>query len=1162
MHNSVIWVRYFVLVLMLNLGFCTGVFAQKSVCKLISADQASKPFLLDSLSALEESITVKDKAEKSYPFTYDLNTGFINILLQPEDKTDSLLLCYSTFPYALNHTSAKRTLLADYDSTAMFKNNRVLAAPAFDFREELFPGTNLNKSGNLTRGISFGNTQNLFVNSSLNLQMNGQLTENLNIRASITDQNVPFQPEGNTQQVQDFDNILVELYNDKFSLSAGDVVLQQRKSEFLRYYKNVQGAQFTTNYRLGENWKASTQAAASVAKGKFASILLEVSEGTLGPYRIPGPQNERFVIVMANSERVFLDGVQLQRGFNYDYVIDYNQGEITFTPKVLITQYTRIRIDFEYSERNYSRSILTANHIQESDKVSIYMNLYREQDNRNRPLFFELSDEEKVLLASVGNDLQSASIPRVDSVAFDPNRILYKKVLDTDDRGIPIEYFEYSNDASVAFYAVSFTEVGQGNGDYVRQSQLSNGPVFAFVPKVSGVSQGNFSIFSQLPAPNKKQMFTTGTRVKLNAYEQVYTEVAFSNSDQNLFSDINNETNRGFGVKSGIASENRVLDGFKGYKFRALAEYEYNSAYFSFIDRLRFIEFDRDWSLNPEDALEAGHERIFNTQIELNKDINNSFSYRFNLRNRGQVLDGTQHLAKWDQQLGKRFFVKNNFFLLNSNVRDLNSDWLRYTGDFQYRSKVLVPGYRIMLDRNAVSNIEKDSIVSTAMNFLEHLVYLKSNDTLPYSFFLNASIREDKFPVNGVITPDTEAFQTMFGLKRRFGVHDLTATFTYRELEFLRLDQEKETTVLGKVDYLGTLVKGNVRNELSYALGNGREFRREFIFLPVPTGEGTHTWRDDNNDGIQQLNEFYIAVNPEEKSFIKVFVPTTEFVQAYTTIFNYRLNAKFPDTWRTAGGMLQFLHKFSNTTSLSIEKKITSNEFWDRVNPFVGGFAPEDLISVRQVIRSSFFFNRSSAKYGFDLSLFDNQNKQLLSGGFDDLIQKDWRLNTRYNFSPVLNLRILAQTGKRIASSDFLSNRNYFIDQYGIGPELAWQPSSVFRSTLLYQYLDKHNLANQEINEKSTIHQMGLDFRFAKAIKTTINANFKYTFIEYNGQPNSPAGYEMLQALTPGNNLTWTFNWLQKIGEGLQLNMVYEGRNSEGLDRLVHIGRMQVTALF
>ena len=54
----------------------------------------------------------------------------------------------------------------------------------------------------------------------------------------------------------------------------------------------------------------------------------------------------------------------------------------------------------------------------------------------------------------------------------------------------------------------------------------------------------------------------------------------------------------------------------------------------------------------------------------------------------------------------------------------------------------------------------------------------------------------------------------------------------------------------------------------------------------------------------------------------------------------------------------------------------------------------------------------------------------------------------------------------------------------------------------------------------------------------------------------------MLQALTIGDNFIWRFNLLQKIGEGLQLNMTYEGRNSEGLDRLVHTGRMQVSALF
>ncbi|MGX7835650.1 hypothetical protein ACWKSR_10920, partial [Campylobacter fetus subsp. venerealis] len=102
---------------------------------------------------------------------------------------------------------------------------------------------------------------------------------------------------------------------------------------------------------------------------------------------------------------------------------------------------------------------------------------------------------------------------------------------------------------------------------------------------------------------------------------------------------------------------------------------------------------------------------------------------------------------------------------------------------------------------------------------------------------------------------------------------------------------------------------------------------------------------------------------------------------------------------------------------------------------------------------------------------------------------------------------------------------------------------------------------NVEFNEKARLHQTGVDLRFARAVKTTLTGNLKLIQINYNGVANSPVGYEMLQALTPGTNVTWNVNWLQKIGEGLQLNLVYEGRNSQGLDRIVHVGRMQVSAL-
>ncbi|MFC3415583.1 hypothetical protein [Algoriphagus hitonicola] len=1131
-------------------------------CRWVSVESLRQGVELDSLSGIEESIRLNDPEGNNVPFQFELSTNQVRLSSPVRPEINSVKLCYRTFAIRFDRPISSRTLESDYDSLARFYDNRTIQTTDWDLNEELFPTSNLYKSGSLTRGISFGNAQNVFVNSSLNLQLEGEIAENLNIRASITDQNVPFQPEGNTQQIQDFDNVLIELYNDDFRLAAGDIVLQQRQSEFLRYYKNAQGLQLTTQYDMGKNWKASTQGFASVAKGKFASIQVPVLEGVLGPYRLNGPNNERFVIIMANSERVFLDGKLLQRGFNADYVIDYNQAEITFTPKVLITQYSRLRVDFEYAERNYSRSIVGANHLQTNGKVELYLNYYQEKDNRNRPLFAEFSPEETALLASVGDQVEDAQIPRIDSVAFDPTRILYERVVEEDAQGNPLVYYRYSTDPNQAFFDLSFAQVGQGNGNYRRLNQLSNGTVYEFIPPINGISQGDYSILTQLPAPDGRSMLTAGTRVNLSDKDKVYTEFALSNRDQNLFSELDNEDNQGFAWKLGYESEQRDFNLLEGYKISGSTEMEYNSTNFNFIDRFRYIEFDRDWGLTNEMLSSAASERLFRAGVSLEKDPKNRFDYLFYARNREDIVAGTQHKATWDFQPGDRFQVKNEFFNLQSTLDSANSEWVRYLGNISYQSKLLEPGYQFSLDRNALIDSETDSVISTAMNFAEHLIFLQSPDTSSTTFRLDAAWRKDRLPFEGVLEDDTDAFTTNFSFGRQWDKHQLSSTFTYRKLEYIQRELPTEETVMGKFDYSGTLGDNLIRNELSYAIGNGRELQREFVFIPAPNGDGTHTWRDDNEDGIQQLNEFYLAINPEEKLYIKIFVPTDTYVQAYTSLLNYRVQARFPESWKEGSVLKSFLHKFSNTSSLSVEKKITSADFLARISPFIGGIDRTQILSLRQVIRSSFFFNRASASYGFDLSLYDSQLKQLLSGGFEDLIQKDWKLNTRYNFSTRTTLRLLGGVGRRISASDFLENRNYQIQQQNFGPEFAWQPSPFFRTTGTYSYVSKVNVDNEVFEEEASIHELGIDLRFAKAIKTTLTGNLKWIEIKYNGEPNSPVGYEMLQALTQGTNVTWSINWLQKVGNGLQVNLAYEGRNSQGLNRIVHIGRMQVSALF
>ena len=66
----------------------------------------------------------------------------------------------------------------------------------------------------ISRKFSIGNNQDFTLNSALNLQLVGELSEDLSIVANITDKNVPIQPEGNSRMIQDFNKIFLQLnYN-------------------------------------------------------------------------------------------------------------------------------------------------------------------------------------------------------------------------------------------------------------------------------------------------------------------------------------------------------------------------------------------------------------------------------------------------------------------------------------------------------------------------------------------------------------------------------------------------------------------------------------------------------------------------------------------------------------------------------------------------------------------------------------------------------------------------------------------------------------------------------------------------------------------------------------------------------------------------------------
>lgn len=1114
-----------------------------------------QPLTLDSLTVFPESIRFDSDTSPEYTFNLQTNSITIN---KPAGL-DSIRVCYRTLPYDLHSPKANKTLDI-YDSGALFKDavlyQQKLAIPK---RVEVVRTEDIAKTGSISRGISFGNRQDVFVNSALNLQMEGRLSDNMNLRAVITDRNVPFQPEGNTQQLQDFDNVFIELFNDNFSLKAGDVVLQNEPSNFLKYYKNVQGGQLKTSYDMPGGFKANTTVAGSVAKGRFGSVSVAPIEGVQGPYKVRGPNNERFIIILAGSEKVYIDGQLMTRGYDNDYVIDYNLAEITFTNKVLITQFTRIRVDYEFSDQNYSRSIFLVDHEQANERFNFGVSYYSEKDNRNRPLAFDLSFDEREILANAGDNLDQAFTTRADSVAYDENLILYRTTTGFDDQNRPYDIYEYSTNPDSAFYNVQFSEVGQGNGNYVLKNTTANGRVYEWVAPVAGVPSGNYEPISQLYAPNQKSMFTVNGGYKLSDYDKVETEFAFSKNDLNLFSDLDSDDDNGMAYKVIYTGVNRPIKGLDGYKLNTGLSYEYDDESFSFIDRIRYIEFDRDWSFDPAEYDEQFAENILNANVTLRKNRLNTFDYTLVGRKRGIAVDGFQHNITGAKELGRFRLLFDGFYMKNDQP-EIASTWNRSNFDISYNSPYFIPGYKYRVDRNVVRNTTSNEVVQSAMNFEEHTFYLKNADTLKTTYGVDVQLREDKRPLNVELLNYTRSntynafFNTQINETNRLAV-----LFTYRDLEYLDGSTENDRTILGRVDWNASFFKRIIQSDLNYNLANSRELRREFVFIPVPTGQGTHTWRDDNGDGIQDLNEFYLAINPDEKNYAKIFVPTDDFVEAFNTNISYRLNVQFPRAWQEEGGLKKFIEHFSNVTAWSLDSKITDDDLLTRLWP--SNVNEEDILSSKETLRSTLFFNRTNAKFGADIGFTRLENKQLLYNGFEKIANEDVRTHVRWSFNRGLVLDLNYIQGTRSSVSDVLTTRNYTVETETWQPSITWQPFTTLRFTGTYSLKDKVNVFDEQSNETALLNELGLETRFSKAAKSTISARLKWVEIEFDGEETSPIGYEMLEALRPGSNLTWNLNWQQRLGNGLQLILSYDGRKS-GENDAVHLGRVQVSALF
>ncbi len=233
------------------------------------------------------------------------------------------------------------------------------ARPTVSDTSAATPSSQLEYSGSRTFGISVGSGRALSQNQEFRINVRGNVSDNIEVLAMLSDQDLPIQPEGMTEDIQDINQKLIRIMHPNVTGTLGDFDASLGPSEFIFFPRALEGVKVEGNF---ERTKFHLIPSA-LPKGQSTSKVIRGQEGR-SEYRLD--VDNQFVIVKAGSEIVWLNGEKMRRGENNDYIIrEYGDPIIEFNSKHLITNNDVIRIDFEYipEDRAYQQNLYGINNV-------------------------------------------------------------------------------------------------------------------------------------------------------------------------------------------------------------------------------------------------------------------------------------------------------------------------------------------------------------------------------------------------------------------------------------------------------------------------------------------------------------------------------------------------------------------------------------------------------------------------------------------------------------------------------------------------------------------------------------------------------------------------------------------------------------------------------
>lgn len=1113
---------------------------------------------------LEESITVRSGSVNisQRNWLYDPIRGTLTFRETESfsfDGIDQVTISYKYYPYSLRRFYNDRSV-QPLDSSVLgnFQDDQLSfgAGTSSGGNDE----SDLQQRGSLSRGIIVGTNQDFALESGLDFELSGKLTDEVSISAILTDRSIPIQPDGTTQNLKEFDKVFIQVQAPSTTIEMGDVDVSLEKSTFAKLNRRLQGA-------AGYNSTSFTDvaAAASVVRGVFKSVSFAGLEGVQGPYRLTGNENEEFVIILAGTERVYINGQIVGRGEEEEYIIDYGLGEIYFTNNLLIKDETRIVVEYEYIDQNFNRTLVAAEGEGKliNDRWRIGATVIRQADGNNLLSQQTLTESDIDILRQAGDDRDAARVSgaeRVNPEDEDTN-VLYAQI-DTVRNGQTFTIFKNKPGSPDAVFRVRFSNVGEGQGSYERIGTSVNGLLFEWV----GPNQGEYEPFRNLPAPIEQKMAALNSSFSINNNIRLFGEWAVSDYDQNRFSDLDDADNIDHAYLGGISIDTmKTGTGLLSLK----AERRHSGSDFEFFERTRDVEFNRKWNItNFAQSQETTNELVAKYDIDKSSSVGAEYGYIERARFKG---DRQASFLDLKRNNGLNIRYDQDWIKSRDDVTGVDGNWFRQQGEFSKRFQnkdtrnSIIPYTRFEQENRRQRDQDTDSLTNLSLQFYEVAPGIRY-ETEKWLVDYSLGFRQDKRVSDNQLQSESSSIQ--HSVQLNLSPSDYISTqnkVTIRNKEF-----EDTFTGQGNSDKRSLLIRSNTNYQtisenwtgnFLYEVNTQRQALLQETFIEVGPEIGQYVWNDLNDDGVEQLDEFFLELTPNEGTYIRQFLPSDDLFPVVDLKVRFR-NEIRPFDFLNEGGANGFFRQIIFRSRFDVAENSTTNDLRDVYLLNLGTFRDSST-----TIQGRFAFEKELDLLpdysNYDLSVRYNQRRSLnrrsseLQTIFNDALAVDFN----YDLSATTDANTRVTKGVNKTASNTITNRNFNIISQGIEQSLSATINRSWRSGFTLSYIRKEDRNSNSENINAQIVKIRNTSRFFLWKKIQANSSVEFRSVRVEGRSNAVSSFELTEGSGEGENLIWSVNSSYRISNLIRLNLIYDGRTVK--DRpTIHTAKLTVKATF